>query len=225
LLEEAVESFLRQDWQGAKELIIVNDCVDQEIIFTHPEVVVINLPRRVRTLGEKRNVSVALARYDWLLPWDDDDICLPWRISVTASALANEQFFKCPTAWSICAGRWQPEPVFGRFHGASGYTRSLFATAGGYPLMNAGEDVAIEQKFEAYSRLRGLMLRQTMVPNHKIYYVYRWGMGAYNTTGRSELPELDVRERRGSIKLNPRWDDDYVALATKNAAATREHRL
>ena len=42
LLEEAVHSFLIQEYNGPKELIIVNDYPLQTLIFNHPEVKVIN---------------------------------------------------------------------------------------------------------------------------------------------------------------------------------------
>ena len=51
LLEEALQSFIQQSYPD-KELIIVNDCPEQELVFQHPDVVVVNLPRRCRTLGE-----------------------------------------------------------------------------------------------------------------------------------------------------------------------------
>ena len=45
--------------------------------FDHPEVQVVNLPRRFRTVGEKMNAAVALASHDLLFVWDDDDLFLP----------------------------------------------------------------------------------------------------------------------------------------------------
>jgi hypothetical protein len=69
LLEEAVESFLRQRWNGEKELIVVTDHPEQTLVYEHPEVLIVNLNRRLKTLGEKRNLSVALARHDNLLVW------------------------------------------------------------------------------------------------------------------------------------------------------------
>ena len=61
ILAEAIESFLQQDYQGRKELIVLNDYVDQILTFDHPEVRVINVPKRFRTVGEKMNAAVALA--------------------------------------------------------------------------------------------------------------------------------------------------------------------
>ncbi len=53
--------------------------------FDHPEVQVINLPRRFRTLGEKMNAAVALASHDLLFVWDDDDVYLPHRLSFSVA--------------------------------------------------------------------------------------------------------------------------------------------
>jgi glycosyltransferase involved in cell wall biosynthesis len=80
VLEEAIHSFLQQDYQGTKELVILNDYEDQILEFDHPEVRVINVPRRFRTVGEKRNAAVALCRHDLLFVWDDDDLYLPHRL-------------------------------------------------------------------------------------------------------------------------------------------------
>lgn len=80
ILEEAIQSFLQQDYAGPREMIVLNDYADQTLAFDHPEVQVINLPRRFRTLGEKLNAAVALASHDLLFVWDDDDIYLPHRL-------------------------------------------------------------------------------------------------------------------------------------------------
>jgi len=62
VLEEAIESFLRQDYDGVKELIVLNDLDCQTLRFDHPEVRMINVPSRFYTVGEKRNACAALAR-------------------------------------------------------------------------------------------------------------------------------------------------------------------
>src|SRR5437763_15411277 len=64
VLEEAIHSFLRQDYAGPKEMIVLNDYADQILEFDHPEVQVSNLPKRFRTLGEKMNAAIALASPD-----------------------------------------------------------------------------------------------------------------------------------------------------------------
>ena len=53
LLEEAIESFLRQDWPGPKELIVLNDHPDQELVIDHPEILVNLLQNAREALGEQ----------------------------------------------------------------------------------------------------------------------------------------------------------------------------
>jgi Glycosyl transferase family 2 len=77
LLEEAIHSFLLQEYPGDKELIVLSDFDRQQLMFEHPEVHVLNLTRRFRTVGEKANAAVALAAHDLLFVWDDDDVYLP----------------------------------------------------------------------------------------------------------------------------------------------------
>ena len=95
LLEEAIYCFLQQDYPGPKELIVLNDYAGQTLLFDHPEVRMINLPTRFRTVGEKRNAAVALAAHDLLFVWDDDDIYLPHRLSFSVANFdAQKGFFK-----------------------------------------------------------------------------------------------------------------------------------
>jgi hypothetical protein len=53
LLDEAIYSFLQQDYPGTKELVVLNDYEDQILTFVHPEVQAINVAKRFRTVGEK----------------------------------------------------------------------------------------------------------------------------------------------------------------------------
>ena len=85
IVEEAVYSFLNQDYGGDKELLILNDFDRQAYAFNHPQVIVVNVPSRFHTVGEKRNAAAALCRHDLLAVWDDDDIFLPHRLSFSVS--------------------------------------------------------------------------------------------------------------------------------------------
>src|SRR6185312_11669139 len=77
LLDEAVESFQRQDYPGEKELVILNDFADLTLRCDAPNVKVVNVPFRMRTIGEKRNACVGFCTGTVIFPWDDDDIHLP----------------------------------------------------------------------------------------------------------------------------------------------------
>lgn len=212
LLEEAIESFFRQQWNGPKELIIVNDHPDQELVYDHDEVVVINLRRRLRTLGEKRNLSVALAKYDYLLIWDDDDIHLPWRIEETMRVLPEAWFFKCPKVWLMNRNKleaiWHGELLF---HGAAAYSRNIFEKVGGYKFMNGGEDKDFEHRVKLEL---DQLWKTTELSIDRMYYIYRWEHGYYHATGCKDLKEIDPKVQAGKHHLRPQWAIDYCSVVS-----------
>ncbi|NJN06124.1 MAG: glycosyltransferase family 2 protein [Rhodobacteraceae bacterium] len=100
LLEEAIESFLRQDYPGQKELIVLNDYEQQTLLFDHPEVRIVNLRDRFQSVGEKYKAAVALASHDLIFVWHDDDIYLPHRLSYSVAQCGeNKAYFKADQAW------------------------------------------------------------------------------------------------------------------------------
>ncbi|MCP4599016.1 MAG: glycosyltransferase family 2 protein [Proteobacteria bacterium] len=229
LLEEAIKCFLEQDYKGKKELVVFNDLESQELVFDHPEVRVINESKRYPTLGEKRNACVDICRGDLVFVWDDDDIYLPWRLSLTASEIKNHRYFKCNQAW-ICGNRKITGPAKNLFHSGCAFTKDLFRDVGGYNKMNSGEDNSIEKKF-----LKRKERPITPLPLDAIYYVYRWkGTNSYHVSaygidrrGNNKISSLEKIGKRvskeiaaqrmpiGKVILNPHFKMDYVS-------ATRE---
>jgi glycosyltransferase involved in cell wall biosynthesis len=226
LLEEAVQSFLLQDYAGEKELLILND-FDQQIFYCdHPEVTVVNLPVRFHTVGEKQNAAVALCRYDLLAVWDDDDVSLPHRLSYSVRHYDGEKrFFKAPFAFRVDDGVVQ-QLMEGPFHVTSMWHRSLFDEAGGYPHMGSGYDQELEARFQT---IISVPRNFTDIAADDVYYLYRWGgTGSYHTSGlppdHEGLSEHERIERlvlesvsngsieSGQIRLEPHWDLDYPAL-------------
>jgi hypothetical protein len=236
LLEEAIHSFLRQDYAGPKEMIVLNDYADQVLEFDHPEVQVINLAKRFRTLGEKMNAAVALASHDLLFAWDDDDIYLPHRLSFSVAAFDSRKgFFNATSAWF-----WSDDsligPVQNRFHAASCWSRALFDAIGGYAATGSGTDAIFEQQLAA--GFPGATAPFAVTPE-EIYYVYRWGgMGTYHLStlgigkagqnrGYAEVAAaVELQARRGEIPLGrvvlqPCWKHDYTQLVADWLVAQR----
>lgn len=235
LLEEAIHSFLQQDYAGPKELIVLNDYADQILELDHPEVQVINLPRRFRSLGEKLNAAVALASHDLLFVWDDDDVYLPHRLSFSvANFEPRKGFFKVETAWL-----WNDDalsgPVKNLFHAASCWSRHLFDAVRGYPADGSGCDQIFEQRLAA--GIPGSIKPWAATPED-IYYVYRWGTGNYHLSshGGARIPQngkyaevaawVEQQARRGEIPLGhialqPHWKHDYPRLIADRLAAQR----
>jgi hypothetical protein len=224
LLEEAVFSFLHQDYRGPKELIILNDLKEQSLSFEHAEVHIINIPRRFHSLGEKRNAAVALASHDILFPWDDDDISLPHRLSFSMRHLFPERGYFKPDSileWNAAA---ISGPTAHQAHACCCFTRDLFQRLRGYAPLGKGEDTAFEKAVE---RLLGRDKNYLIQHPSEAYYLYRWrGTNSYHASGKAH-PSLDadsVNKRvadyvrtqldagvipDGPITLEPKWHADY----------------
>ena len=141
LLEEAMQSFLIQDYPN-KELIIVNDLAEQELRYEHPQVKIFNFKERLPTHGEKRNKTVELSSGEILTSWDDDDISLPWRLTQIAKAFdenPNLGYFKPKKAWCDY-GKHIVKPHQGKFFMQAAFSRKAFNDIGGYAKINKGED-------------------------------------------------------------------------------------
>lgn len=227
VLEEAIESFLRQDYQGIKELIVLNDLSEQVLRCDHPNVRVINVDKRFRTVGEKRNACAALSSHDLLFVWDDDDIFLPHRLSFSVAKLdATKGFFKPSKALTLNNGIIGG-PTANLFHSGSCFTRSLFDAAHGYAHIGSGQDLDLERSFE---RIIGSGKNYNGIKPSEIYYLYRWsGTGSYHLSGfgrdrdgaesgnqkveRYVRTQIENRKiETGLISLEPNWKIDYSAL-------------
>jgi glycosyltransferase involved in cell wall biosynthesis len=233
VLEEAIHSFLQQDYAGPKEMIVLNDYADQILTFDHPEVQVVNLPRRFRTVGEKMNAAAALASHDLLFVWDDDDVYLPHRLSFSVAHFDPEKgFFKAQHAWLWNSGQLSG-PAGNIFHAGSCWSRCRFDALGGYPAEGSGYDLLFERQLE--SRFPGSTTAHPVAPE-EIYYLYRWGgTDSFHMSGFGDLKigqnvgqaqvEAYVRQRadrneipRGHVPLLPCWRADYPQLASSYIA-------
>jgi glycosyltransferase involved in cell wall biosynthesis len=228
LLVEAIESFLRQDYRGPKELVVLNDCPEQTLEYDHPEVRIVNVPGRFKSLGEKLNAAVGLCSYDLIAVWTDDDISLPHRLSLSVDRLDRTLgFFKASTAlfWNdgVLSG-----PERNVFHGGSLWTRELFVQARGYPHVTNAADQGIEQRFARVRLDAGTAAELAPADN---YFVYRWsGTDSYHVStlepghpdpgaaweaaGRVVSEQIQAGAMpAGRILLRPGWRRDYAADA------------
>jgi glycosyltransferase involved in cell wall biosynthesis len=229
LLEEAIYGFLQQDYPGEKELIVLNDRGEQTLACDHPEVHIINLPGRFHSIGEKFNALAGLALHDLILVWPEDAISLPHRISFTVSQLEPKQgFFNAQAAWILTGGQLSSFE-YKAFHGASLWTRDLFAKVRGYPHVGDGYDTAFEQLCQEYAP-ESVCVRPTTPEN--AYYIHREpsnGSEHPNSLGQNEQPGQGVADsvqeqaalecfRHGQIQLKPHWSADYVGLVRDSLA-------
>jgi hypothetical protein len=238
LLEEAIYSFLQQDYAGPKELIVLNDYDRQLLELDHPEVLVVNLPKRLRTVGEKMNLAVSLAAHDLLFVWDDDDVYLPHRLTFSVAQLdVQHGFFRPDKAWFWNSGTLSG-PLKNLFQSGSCWTRRLFDEVGGYPADGSCADLVFEKRLK--HRFPGAITEYDIRPDD-IYYIYRWaGTGSYHLSGYGDYqPGANVGHqqveayvqsraelggiRHGRIPLNPHWQEDYRRLIADRLRSISEN--
>lgn len=221
LLEEAIESFHRQDYPGEKELIICNDFVEQELIYDHPEVKVINLKERCKTLGEKKNKTCSFATGELLLTWEDDDIHLPGRITRMVKSLQDskrEFVFEGPY-FVLYGGKMYKKDT--RTQGTHIITKRLFEASPKYPLMNSGQDTEFNKILQRYI---GYVL-PTCKEEPQFLYRFSTGKAHISQYGRDQKDkksgyELFLEQAKQSVKLKkepggkyvlkPHWSKDWI---------------
>ncbi len=220
LLDEAVECFLRQDYPGEKELVILNDLPTLRLHFEHPEVRVINLPYRMRTIGEKRNACVALGTGEIVFVWDDDDISLPHRISYSLARMTNHRYYKADKIWYWTSGKLKGLPHKSVCHPMGCWSIEFFGEVGGYPPMQSGQDAVLEKRFKGPDR------RVEPTDPTDVYYIYRFpGTGSYHlsSSGYGKGYEETARyvERSGiggDYEIKPQWRQDYPGMVAAELA-------
>lgn len=187
LLEEAIESFLRQDYPR-KELIVLSDCAGQVLVCSAPGVRVYNLPKRYDTMTKKLDAGVELSLGDLIAPWIDSDISLPWRLSYSLRQLGSGDRYLPGAYWRASRGVYAA--VRGPAPGSSPVLMSREAWEANAletpPALgaNAGDLSAVEDWFYIERASRALDGKQREI-----------------TTGR--------------FTLRPHWREDYAAEVRK----------
>jgi len=230
LLNEAVESFLRQTHPD-KEMVILDDAGQYapEAADHLPGVKLITTKHRFRTLGEKRNASVALASPEASVfcVWDDDDIYLPWHMEAAAKTIETRSGvndgYTIPSIIYIDKRNHLERKMTGHlFHPAWAFTRNAFTTVDGYPAMQSGQDQGLRRRWVQRQIARFDPIKHDSRPS----FVYRWG-----TTGNKHLSAMGEGgyERLAGMnpvaaridKILPHWSKDWASLALDELSGIR----
>jgi hypothetical protein len=175
LLGHLLRAFELQDYAD-REMIILDDA-GQYRNQSGPGWQLVSVPRRFRSLGEKRNAAAALAAPDAeaIAIWDDDDLYLPWALSASAAALTQADWSRPSVVLQPRAdGALRQYRTGGLYHGGWAYRRAAFDAAGGYPPLSGPEDQALMRRFEALS----LCEADPIALGFRPFYVYAWGDAA-----------------------------------------------
>lgn len=224
LLEEAIFSFINQDYDGESELIIVNDYPLQKLVFNHPRVKIFNLDETFPIIGQKENFAIERCQGDIIATWDDDDIALPnhfknimkyWNDKIDIMFWQNGVYYNEPIITAITSV------------GNSGFvfSKKAWEKAGKSPIENAGGDMTFVNKIKHFGGIC------TNYPsNNEVSWFYRWSLPmCYHQSGQgTDVPgrknivqrnaEYIEQQRRlgnipiGEVVLKPHWRHDYIKM-------------
>lgn len=220
-LEESLHSFLIQEYDGPKEMVIVNDYPLQKLHFDHPDVRIINLDYTFSNLGDKENFATEQCRGEIIMQWDDDDMAMSNHLSNVSKYFVegtdllhwhNAILMNAPDIQAVCGV------------GNSGivYSKKIWREMGGYPIENAGYDMSFVVKIKTISN--NIVFAHP--PDEEVSWIYIWGGRGYHCSGmgtdtpdrpnviqRHSLYVENLRQQglipTGDVHLNPHWKHDY----------------
>lgn len=229
LLEEAIESFLRQDYQGPKEMVIFNSFVPQKLISDRLEVRVVNWHSRPSNLGECRNLCIEHCKGSHILVLDDDDLIRPHYMRMCVEDLLRENLQWVKSGGMIhTADRKIDSARDGAACNQFLFSKDVWNKVGKYPQRNAGEDRVFEERLDANGGGK-----RVSHPLKNAGYVYGWGShdglvwhishggedeSPHRPSGTIKLQQYardllsKSRMPRGDILLRPHWKQDYEAV-------------
>lgn len=228
LLNEAVYSFLAQDYQGDKELIILNDHQKQRIVFNHPQVKVFNSNDRFDNLAYKHNVAVSLCSGELITPWDDDDIRLSWSLRVQVRNMRNG-VSKTESAW-VDDDPENPSLCLGQFHGTHMFTKDRFISCNGYQLDG---DTTYDMRLMAYlNNYAGERSPEELNPEGPFYLMRKLSIDTYHCTEigiknprlLSRVDEKVGEVEEGDVVLLPQWSRDWEGIVNRTKLLRKKHR-
>ena len=204
-LGRLLASFLSQTYDD-KELVLVNDDKNVELVCEHPNVTVINLNKKL-LIGQKKNLATNLGYHDLYLPHDDDDIFLPNRIANCVKIHQDNphiNLYRNISNYTIYGDQFY---VAGATLNAISYTRKGFFESGGYTHpVNSGED----QQF-----LSSMSKKLEIDDPNDSDYVYNYGGINYHLTytedgvieniAKAQLKEMELTN--GKFYIQPDFEE------------------
>jgi glycosyltransferase involved in cell wall biosynthesis len=207
LLEEAIESFLRQQTAIDSEMVVINDNPEVDYIYEHKRVKIFNCKERFPSIASKLEWGYKQCKYDYIYRLDDDDLLAPWALeNAKEDILANpgHEIYRSEGMYFFVNNEFQKKDS--NINNGNVYTKAYLDRIE-FPDKSGDEDMYIT--FRNNAKIYESKLKHTML--------YRWGMGTLHISGMGIQPNEVILEQadkvldatKGDIILNPHFDNDY----------------
>lgn len=214
-LEEAIQSFLSQedDLFVEDEMVIINDNLDVDYIFEHPNVRIINHKERFPSISAKLEWGYKQCKNSFIYRLDDDDLLTPWALTNVKNDIRRHpgfEIYRSKGMYFFSDNIYQTESS--NINNGNVYTKEYLDRIK-FPDKSGDEDANIT--FDHQAQIYESKLKHTMI--------YRWGMNTLHISGMGAqssetiLNQADkvLDNTKGIITLHPNFKEDYYGQISK----------
>jgi len=213
LLEEAIESFLKQELPPECEMVIINDNPEVDYVYDHPRVNIINHKERFPSIAAKLEWGYKQCKYDYIYRLDDDDLLTPWALNnakIDIQTNPGFEIYRSEGMYFFMNNIYKKESS--NINNGNIYTKTYLNRIK-FPDKSGDEDVDIT--FGHNATIYESKLKHTMI--------YRWGMNTFHISGLGQVTNqviLDHADKvlddtKGEIILHPHFNNDYYEQIKK----------
>ena len=207
LLEEAIESFLKQETTHPIEMVIINDNAEVDYVFDHPNVRVINHKERFPSISAKIEWGYKQCKYDYIYRLDDDDLLAPWGLKNTEKdilAHPGYDIYRSKGMYFFVNNIFESENS--NINNGNVYTKAYLDRIK-FPDKSGDEDADITFHHN------GTIYESTLI----FTMIYRWGMQTLHISGMGQKPsevifaqaDRVLDNTTGIIELHPKFLNNY----------------
>jgi len=213
LLEEAIQSFLLQDYKNG-EMVIVNDSPNTHYTYDHPQIKIFNLAERFPNLSKKLEWGFKQCQNECIYRLDDDDLLGPDALKISEEFILNNpgyDVYRPKQHYFFLHNKF--ESIGGNVNNGNVYTKKYINRIQ-FPDKSFGEDFDITYKFRP----------KIYESDGKPTMIYRWGMNTYHVSGFGDTPTEKLYEKidhmtknnHGNFVLKPHFTNDYYKMIPYN---------
>lgn len=207
LLEEAIESFLRQEGIKYTEMVIVNDNAEVDYVYDHPQIKIFNVKERFPSIAAKLKWGFEQCTHNFMYRLDDDDLLAPNALHNAAVTIIEEKLnydiYRSKDHYFFINNLYSAKSS--NINNGNIYTKKYLDRIV-WPNKSGDEDAHI-----TYGQ------GGTVCEKIPTSMIYRWGMNTLHISGMGIQPneiilaqaDKVLEESSGVIQLNPHFDNDY----------------
>ena len=213
LLEEAIESFLKQELPPECEMVIINDNPEVDYIYDHPRVNIINHKERFPSISAKLEWGYKQCKYDYIYRLDDDDLLTLWalkNVQIDIDTNPGFEIYRSEGMYFFVDNKFDKESS--NINNGNVYTKSYLDRIK-FPDKSGDEDADIT--FGHKATIHESKLKHTMI--------YRWGGNTNHISGYGlqsnkfilNASDKLLKEAPGTYYLNPNFKNNYYEQLPK----------